>query len=914
VSGSTPIQISADDVTQVASGDAEGGDEGARPGTLLGRYLVVEAIGEGGMGKVLRAYDPKLRREVAIKRVRAGGRDDDGQLRLLREARAMARLSHANVVAVYDVEALPDGIALAMEFVQGGTLADWLAARPRSVADKLDALARAGEGLAAAHGVELVHRDFKPANGLVADDGRVKVTDFGLAKPAGPSSSSGALRSAPTRHGVDDDLTHAGTVMGTPRYMSPEQHAGDEADARADQYAFCVTAWEVLAGAQPFREKTLEDLVRAKLRGPPPWPRAVSAPRTVIAALRRGLAPDPAARWPGMSALLAAIARGRAQVRNRRIGLAIGALALAVAAGFGVSELDRRRRIAACEDEGAAIASAWPGRHAEVHAGVIGTGLPYAEATWKKATPWIGQWAETWQHARTSACLAADVDRTLPASLAERARTCLDLSRIRIETVLDRLAAGDPDAVQGAVAAVAAPPEIDACTDPARLERGSWPDAAQWDTVVELRRRLAHAAGLQAAGRYADAQTVAEAVLADAAATGFSPLLAEARLRLGTLHELRGHYEPAETELRAAYFEAATAGADRVAFESAARLAFTIGHRRMRPDDGLEWGEHARVLEARLGGEEPTLAANLSNNLAAVRRARGDLDEARRLHEHALSLREQVLGASHPDVATSLSNLALVRTDMGAYEEAAELHARALALRESALGPEHPNVASSLDNLAAVRGVLGQRAEAKALHERALAIWESLGPDHPAIAVSLSSLAQLEHAMGDDATAKVHAERALSIRERALGPDHPDVAMTLDIVGALRWHAGARDEARAIRQRSLAIRERALGPDHRQVAVSLMNLASIHAELAEPAEARALYGRALAIWQKTVGPAHAHVASCRLGLAEAALALGEPAEAAAQAEQAIAIYEKDAKAAASLTKARDVLARARAKR
>jgi tetratricopeptide (TPR) repeat protein/tRNA A-37 threonylcarbamoyl transferase component Bud32 len=915
VGDTTPLERAADDVTAVASPlGLEPADLAPDAGKLLGRYLVVEVVGEGGMGRVLRAYDPKLRREVAIKRVRARGRDDEAQLRLLREARAMARLSHANVVAVYDVEALDDGVALAMEFVQGGTLAQWLAATPRKVDAVLDVLVRAGEGLAAAHRVELVHRDFKPANVLVADDGRVKVTDFGLAKPIGGSTSSGD-HSDSVRHVGDEVLTHAGTVMGTPRYMAPEQHSGCEADARSDQYAFGVAAWEALCGAAPFREKTLEELVRAKLRGPPAWPRAVAVPGPVSAALRRALAPDPAERWPSMGELLAEIASGRARVRNRRIGLAVGAVGLAAAAGLGAGELDRRRRLAACDDEGAEIAAVWPGRRDAVQGGVLASELPYAAVTLDKATPWLDAWARQWQAARTSACVAVEVENLLTPTLAERARTCLDLSRIRVETVVELLAQGDRDAIQGAVAALAAPTELDSCTDPSRLERVSWPARESWDTVVELRRRLARASGLQAAGRYADAQVEADAVLSAAGATGFVPLVAEARLRVGTLHELRGQYEPAESQLRAAYFEAAAAGADRVALEAAARLAFTIGHRRMRPDAGLEWGEHARVFETRLGGDEPSVSANLLNNLAAVHRARGDAAEAQRLHEQALALREEVLGPTHPDVATSLSNLALVRTDMEAYEEAADLHARALAIREEALGPEHPNVASSLDNLAAVRGVLGQRAEAKALHERALSIWErALGPDHPGVALSLSSLAQLERTMGEAAQATAHAERALSIREKALGADHPDVAMTLEILGALRWQAGAREEGYALRMRALSIRERAFGPEHRQVAASLMNLGALEADLGKPAEASAKYGRALAIWEKLVGPEHVHAAGCRLGLAEAALALGDRTEAIAQAERAIAIYARDAKSATALASAREVLGRAKAAR
>jgi tetratricopeptide (TPR) repeat protein len=878
VSTADPSAESADDATVFDGASAPRPRVEARAaGVLLGRYVVIEHAGSGAMGSVLRAYDPRLRREVAIKRVRGGGRDPAAQRRLLREAQAMAQLSHPHAVAVYDVEPSDDDLYFAMEYVPGGTLEQWLAARPRTLPEILDVMRQAGEGLAAAHHAELVHRDFKPANVMVTEDGRVKVTDFGLAKPA---ASHEATPSGPAP--VDDQLTMAGTVMGTPRYMAPEQHVGVDADARADQYAWCVTLWEVLAGAPPFSGKSVQELATSKVQGPPPWPRAHPIPGPVLAAIRRGLSVDPADRWPSMAALLAAVERWRVRVRRRRIG-AVGLFGVALVAGVvGWHEWQERVAIASCEAAAEELGTTWPGRREALLAGLTKADPDTATSTAERATPWLDAWAEEWRAARTEVCLATEVSYTLPAELRPRALGCLDASRIQVQAVLDAVAAGDPSAAQGAVAAFAAPMELDACTDRVRLEQTPWPTVEESDAVAELRIQLAHARGLRLTGRYAPARAQVEAVRKAAQTLGFRPLVVEAELALGTLLELQAEYEAAVTHLRAAFFEAASVGMDRVALEAAARLVFTVGFRLARHDEGIEWVEHARVYEARLHETARLSSANLYNNEAALRRARGEHDEAIRLHEQALALREHILGPEHPDVATTLSNLGLVVGDTGDYAKAQELHERALAIRERALGPDHPNVASSLDNVGGMARALGEYETARALHERALGVWErSVGPEHPGVAVSLSSLAVVYLRLGDDAAATKAAERALAIREGQLGPDHPDVAMTLDVLASLRWSAGRHDEALAMAERSLAIRQQALGPSNAQVAASLLNLAGKYRVLEQWGEAATRYQRALEIWEDTLGADHPHVLEAVSGLAE--LALDEPRPDQAQA-------------------------------
>jgi eukaryotic-like serine/threonine-protein kinase len=309
------------------------------PGTHVGRYVVESLIGRGAMGSVYAASDPDLARKVAVKLLRAGALSEAARhrmrARLLREAQSMARLSHPEVITVYDVGAFGDQLFVAMEYVEGETLRHWRAARHRGYAEILAVYERAGGGLAAAHEAGLVHRDFKPDNVLVGRDGRVRVTDFGLARrvshadatkprPEGPESSED--------RGLVVALTHTGTLLGTPAYMAPEQLRGNATDARSDVFSFCVALYEALYGERPFAGSTVWALRTAieegAVRAPPVMPRAPSWLRSV---LLRGLSAAPEQRFASMRALLDGLRAAHAasqRRRARRVGVALGLLGL----------------------------------------------------------------------------------------------------------------------------------------------------------------------------------------------------------------------------------------------------------------------------------------------------------------------------------------------------------------------------------------------------------------------------------------------------------------------------------------------------------------------------------------------------------------------------------------------------------
>jgi predicted Ser/Thr protein kinase len=344
-----------------------------KPGDQLGKYRLERELGAGGMGAVWLAHDTELDRKVALKVLRpALAGDDTAQARLLREARAMAKLRHPNVITVFDAETIAGRDLVAMELVDGANMAAWLASE-RTEDEIVATVIAAGRGLAAAHAAGMVHRDFKPHNVLVEKGGRVLVTDFGLARadggsdalaetaagsplpttplaleatvssspsgleataadPSGPASTSNA-KTTSGRGSLDSDLTRTGTLLGTPAYMAPEQLRGAPADARADQFAFCVTAWEALAGKRPFPGEDLAAIATAIDRGEPAF--ADRVPRRFRPLLVRGLAKDPKTRWPSMDPLLDALQRAwKRPKRVRDWSMAIG---LGVVAFFAIA-------------------------------------------------------------------------------------------------------------------------------------------------------------------------------------------------------------------------------------------------------------------------------------------------------------------------------------------------------------------------------------------------------------------------------------------------------------------------------------------------------------------------------------------------------------------------------------------------
>ena len=326
-----------------------------RHGTKIGRFVVVGALGKGGMGVVYAAHDRELDRQVALKVLRSAAATDEERTRMLREGQAMARVTHPNVITVYEVGVEGSLVFLAQELLDAGTLGGWLEGR-RAQADIIAKFVAAGRGLAAAHAAGLVHRDFKPDNVLLGTDGRVRVADFGLARalatdegPAATTRANIARAQLDLAHSPMSPLTRTGAVMGTPMFMAPEQHLGERADERSDQFSFCVALYHALHGDWPFAGKTAVALADAVIEGrmqrPPRGPHVPARLRQI---LLRGLATKPADRYPSMDALLAELTRPPSRM-VRSLAIGAGALVLvagAIVGGYALRHDDAARPVA----------------------------------------------------------------------------------------------------------------------------------------------------------------------------------------------------------------------------------------------------------------------------------------------------------------------------------------------------------------------------------------------------------------------------------------------------------------------------------------------------------------------------------------------------------------------------------------
>jgi eukaryotic-like serine/threonine-protein kinase len=863
----------------------------AREGEALGRYVVIERLGAGSMGVVLRAYDPKLRREVALKQVRSARnhRFEEAQASLLREAQALARLSHPNVVTVFDAEATDRGVCLAMEYVPGSTLRDWSRARARPWPELLDMMLAAAHGLAAAHEKGIVHGDFKPENVLVGSDGRARVTDFGLARgvdhAADPDHRSG-------RSFDGDTPTEPGAIMGTPAYMSPEQHAGVVADARSDQYTLCVSLWEGLYGKRPFSGPDLEGLAAAKRRGPPARPRG--APAWLHAALARGLSVDPQARWPSVEALLDALSIARVRSRRRKLWIGAGMLALVGGVLVAWEHGKQTQRVAACERAGAEIEEVWNVQASKaLRDALMATGMPIAETTHDKLVPWLDRFAEAWSSTRQSLCEQAEIERTWPSELVAGAVACLDERRDALAGLLDVLREPDEVTVHRAVPAAAGLPPVVGCVDrhTAARQPPSAPDAIV-GSVAAARRELMRVTGLAAAGRYAEGLTRAQALLEEAESLGYAPLRVRARFAVGSLAASVGRSDVAEAELVRAYAEAWELGMDEIAAEVASRLVHAIGVKGARHDEGLVWADAAQMLLRRLGQHDTLAGAGFWNRLALLHWARGELEEAQSLGERALALYENALGSDHPEVAHTLNALATIHATRGQHDQSRKLQERALTIQERALGSEHPHLAIGLNNLGDLLVGLNELDDAEPLLERAIALDEAaLGVDHPEVAHAVHNLARLHMTRGDYPRARELFGRAIALREKGLA-DHPLLASSLNGLAGTDFAAGDLESAEANFTRALAIDEAVLGPDHLQVSYVLNNLAAVHSRRGSLGEARVLYERALEIRERVLGPEHPELSSQLDNLGRLLVRQGELDAAERFHERAVAVAEK----------------------
>ncbi len=897
-------------------------------GASLGRYTVLDRIGSGGMGVVYAAYDPQLDRRIALKVLHPGRELDmatsDGRGRLLREAQSMAKLSHPNVITVHDVGTFGARVFVAMEFIDGSTLRDWLEA-PRDWPDIVEAFVKAGRGLAAAHAAGLVHRDFKPDNVLIGTDGRVLVMDFGLARQTSSHQTIDTTShdSAPTPSQPPNMiLTRTGAMLGTPAYMAPEQHRGAAADPLADQFSFCVALYEGLYGERPFPGRNVAALamsiLEGRIREPPKGTRVPQWMREVVL---RGLSLSPPDRFPSMDALLAELQRDPPQPRRPWVGVAV---ALGVAATItGAYLWTRPPAVDRCPDAAAELARGHDTSivDATIREAFASQAGGAGDATAEVVLGSLEEWRAAWIDAHDATCESADVAGLEPITADDVPQLrCLQVLRGRMIALTEVMQDPNPVTVDHAVFAIQRLPAPSTCAEVLRLSQTDLtpPSGQPHQRLTELRRTLARSSALRAVGRAEDALAGSDAAIRTATSLGDAGLAAEAQLEHAAVLEATGNPDRAHRALRDAILESARGDRPEIEAEAWALMTKLLTDEVAHPQEEREVLLAAEAALAR-AGEPSGLRADLEHAIGRLYLANGHYDDAYEHLQLALKIRRRRHGPDHVDVAATTLALGLAQEGLGQFAEAAKSQVEALAVLERALGPRHRFVAVALARLGSAELGSGAQRRADADFARARVILEPAegqGPEalDPAtartLADTLDRYGQVRRAEAKIEDAVALHRRAITLLESATGGNDRDIGYPLLNLGVGLSDLGQLVEARERLERVRELWDTSLGPEHPDTGYAALALGKVRFLAGDAEGARESYARALTVWEQTLPEDHPLLAYALTGLGRSQLALSNVPEAVGSLERALSIRDDDDEDRLNLAETSLALARA----
>ncbi len=837
---------------------------------IAGRFTVERLLGVGGMGAVYLARDRVLGRPVALKLHRTV----NAATRLHREAIAMARLAHPNVVTVFEVGHYEERPFVAMEYVEGQTLRGWLTTATPTRTQILDALLAAGEGLAAAHDAELVHRDVKPDNILIGEDGRVRIGDFGLAQAA--AAGDGPVDAALT------PLCATGTVVGTPGYMAPEQLDGAVIDARTDQFAFCVVAWEALCAARPFDGADTRELRAAIERGVPRADRAKLPPR-FRRVLARGLAVEPAARWPSMRALLAALR----VARRRPAVIASGVAGAGIAIGIAMWALwPAYDPVAACSEAVAPFDRELPVATTDtLLAQVRAAGGPEIEARATAIGRVLDRQRVVARSVAVSACRAR-ASRQWSTELAQASMECLVDHARTVKEIIGALPASRTSAAD-LVVITGGLPEVAPCGD-ARILAGWQPLAAAPDRLpatIAARGRIEAAIAQLGVGRVAGAAAIVDEL--DRGSVSEMPAVRrEMALLRGMLQIARGDIADGERRLTDAYFAARAADDGALVLRIVAELIHVVSALRRDADSAESWIRNGLADAEREQVRHPSGASAVYLRAATAATLAGDGERALERLDRSEALRASVPAAVDRGASFAVRSDALAL--LGRTDDALAASDRYLALLRAAFGGHHPIIAEALSGRAALLLEADRDEPAAAAAREAKAIIDAEGDAATATIASVElDLGATLLQLGDPA-ARGYLENARTIWVRMYGEDHPDVALADTNLALLYLDAGETERALAALRHAVAVTEKTIGADNLELGAPLYNLAVAERQAGDLDAALATARRAAAIYERKQTGSVRHV----FALGHIAMILNlanQPAEALAVADGALAM-------------------------
>jgi tetratricopeptide (TPR) repeat protein/tRNA A-37 threonylcarbamoyl transferase component Bud32 len=781
-------------------------------GTTIGRYVVLEILGRGGMGVVYAAYDPQIDRKVAVKVLHAHMMSSEMRARFLREAQALGRLTHPNVVTVHDTGTFDGNVFMTMEYVHGRTLRAWLGSETRSWRESLAVLMDAGRGLAAAHGEGIVHRDFKPDNVLIAEDGRVVVTDFGLARAEPTASGAVVVRSARKSEESErwgsglEPVTGHGNVVGTLGYISPEQARGEACDARSDQFSFFATLYFALYGEPPLRESSLDAYLRTiegeaidppAGKGIPPWLRR---------AIKRGLSRRGVDRYPGMASALAALDRDPRAVVGR--ASVVAAIALASAAALWNFARHERTALDACDDGDPLVAGTWnDGARENIRHAFVATNAADAEGTFARVAHELDDYARRWKGAHHETCEATRVRHAASEEEMHLRFACLERRRTELGALVGLFERADAQIVDKALeASYGLIPPV-SCSESGAKSLVALPtDPAEREHVISARRALAEADSLAAAGKLKESLASAQTALAEAQAAHHRGTEAEVLLHTGQVKEASGMYDAAMAPYTRAIAAAEAAGDDATIAQAAARIALIEGGRLSDPEEAARWLDIAYAALTRLGPNEGVEAMVLSAH-APLPAAEGYPEQSIPLFERLLPISVRIYGPDHPNTARTLNNLGYAEGLLGRHAEALEAHKQAASIIERAVGPNAPSFAVAILGVGASLIGLGRYEEAEEALERAAALAGNADPASIWVGWALERHGLAALRTGDTARALADVKRGLEIAEKRGAPGTKLVPGLLTVQGLALTAGGDATRGQASCERALALSE-----------------------------------------------------------------------------------------------------------
>ncbi|HEU0036159.1 MAG TPA: protein kinase [Kofleriaceae bacterium] len=835
-------------------------------GTMIGRYRILDQLGQGGMGVVYRAHDCELDRPVALKLVhaRAGTSIEELTERLRRESRLQARASHPAVITVHDIGRDGDRVYVAMELAQGGTLRSWISDAPRSWRDILDVFVRAGEGLAAAHDAGLVHRDFKPDNVLVEERGgrvaRVLVTDFGVARTVE------AVEQASSVPPADLDLTTTGALIGTPAYMAPEQlHAGT-LDARTDVFAFGVSLWEALYGERPYRGQTIGELVAAMeepLRAPG---KRGAAPRWIERVLRRAIAITPAHRFASMTELLRALDWRR---RRRTLQLVVAAVTaagvLAAVAVVALGTGSRTRAAASVCDRDPAVAL----QLADVRRRL--QDAPLAPALEPFRRRWVTE-LERFEREVPAARAAECARYPAPANRDDRAE-CFDRAAAHVAASIDKLLRGDHARFERLVQASPVNIPYECASDAAAANAALYPTEPQRAAVVEARLLIGDAVRM-APGDPKQARELIDDAAAKTAAIGFRPLVHEVALARKSLEwvDLGAGDEIREIAV-AAERDGHVAVAERAWLRLAVKQAETDGKR------ALDLLAQADVALDRAGNPPRDRASWLVTKAYVL--AQSQPDETSRLVDQA-----QQLLARTPFDPVIVAWMGSVEIRAAHFDRAMTLHARAYDFIV-ALGSDDAEARFVRSSYAASLNSTGKpdagREVLQPIVDRVTAAPGMLG--------LATTLADSYNQLGRYEDTLRLVDKYRPALDALLGKAYVAPRMKMHEATAaycLKRYAQAHQACAVALEHHIQL----FGPDAYDTGDVRVLCGQIQLELGQIADGRRAIEQGFQALVKTGGERDPLAIQARVGLADALLRDGHPAQALAQIEPGLEAYRK----------------------